>query len=298
MADQAPPQDPTQALYQLFRNVNGQITSLTTTVGAQGVAKIIPSFDGSEPKKFKEWVKDIEKHATLTGVTSERVRFIAYQASSGPVSDFLKRHLNAHRDADWPAIRQELRLRFGEVVDSQHALLLLRKCKQKHSETIQVYAERLRALGEEAFEDQATDLMESQLVGYFIDGLAHDYMKMKVMRARPTFFSEAVLAATEEQNLRKRFQLRTGHETPRSVSNDDGVEPMDISHARPRLQCRYCNKKGHHVRDCRVRKYRQSQVNAAGSKTPVSKQDVICYNCGYKGHYARECRKPKKQSKN
>ena len=44
---------------------------------------------------------------------------------------------------------------FGDVVDSQHVLLAhQKKEKQKPRETIQVYAERLSALGEDAFEGQ------------------------------------------------------------------------------------------------------------------------------------------------
>ena len=51
--------------------------------------------------------------------------------------------------------------------------------------------------------------MQRQLVGFFIDGLAHDYLKMKVMRENPVEFECAVGIATEEQNLRQKFALRT-----------------------------------------------------------------------------------------
>lgn len=49
-----------------------------------------------------------------------------------------------------------------------------------------------------------------QLVGFFIDGLASDYLKMKVMREKPDRLQAAVQIAMSEQNLRKWFNLRAG----------------------------------------------------------------------------------------
>ena len=44
-----------------LKNVGDQMTGLSTTMGAQGVARIhvIKPFEGN-PKDFKEWVKSIE----------------------------------------------------------------------------------------------------------------------------------------------------------------------------------------------------------------------------------------------
>ena len=139
---------------RLFETVETQMSQLTTTVGAQGIAKIVESFDGSKPKNFKNWIKSIEKYATLTKKSTENVRLVAYQSSHGPVSDFLKHYLSANRNHPWDQIKQELKIRFGEVIDSQHALLMLRRVKQNKGESIQVYAERLLALAEDAFEGQ------------------------------------------------------------------------------------------------------------------------------------------------
>lgn len=67
--------------------------------------------------------------------------------------------------------------RFDEITDSQHAFMLLRNVKQAPHETVQLFAERLIALAEEAFAGQPGGLqaVEIQLIGFFIDGLAHDY---------------------------------------------------------------------------------------------------------------------------
>ena len=103
---------------ELFRSVDGQMTNLTTAIGAQCVAKVVKSFDGSNPKEFKEWIKNVEKFATLTRIPPERVKLIAYHASTGAVSDYIKRYLERHVDHTWDQIKGELKTSFGEVVDS------------------------------------------------------------------------------------------------------------------------------------------------------------------------------------
>jgi hypothetical protein len=46
---------------------------------------------------------------------------------------------------------------------------------------MQMFAERLLTLAAEAYKDQpgGFEAIERQLVGFFIDGLMHDYLKMK-----------------------------------------------------------------------------------------------------------------------
>ena len=64
-------------------------------------------------------------------------------------------------------------------------------------------------------------------------------MKLKMMRENPFRFDAAVMIATREQNLTKRFQLRTqnsdGASSQKSfgpgVSRQGEYEPMEVSHA-------------------------------------------------------------------
>ena len=75
---------------QVFQNLAAEMGNVSTALGAQGVNQIIQPFEG-EPKKFKEWVKSIEKYAVLTNLGQDRIKRVAYQASRGPVSDFICR---------------------------------------------------------------------------------------------------------------------------------------------------------------------------------------------------------------
>ena len=118
-----------------LKNEGDQMTGLTTTIGAQSVAKIIKTFEGN-PKEFKDWIKGIEKYGILTNLDVAQYKLVAYQASKGPLSDFLKRHLGANRTQGWADIKKELTSRFAEVTDHQYALSLLRKVRQKEGESI------------------------------------------------------------------------------------------------------------------------------------------------------------------
>lgn len=81
----------------------------------------------------------------------------------------------------WDALKKELSARFAEVTDSQHAFMLLLKCRQNKDENVQVYAERLLNLAEEAFPEGGPSV-QRQLVGAFADGLASDRLRLKVVR--------------------------------------------------------------------------------------------------------------------
>ena len=57
------------------------------------------------------------------------------------------------------------------------------------------------ALENDAFAKVDKAVVESQLVGFFIDGLYHDFLCMKVMRENPKTFQAAAQSALAEQNL-------------------------------------------------------------------------------------------------
>lgn len=111
------------------------------------------------------------------------------------------------------------------------------------------------SIAEDAFQGQGpADLnaIKRQLVGFFIDGLAFDYLKMKVMRENPDRLQAAVHIAMSEQNLRKRFNLRTGRD-------ERNVEPMGVAHARPK-RCQLCNRLGHEARACRSTRHERAEA--------------------------------------
>ena len=277
---------------QQLQILTHQVKNQTEAAGSQAVSLTIKTFDGTKAADFKDWITSIDKHAYLYGNSDEKRKLTAYQASSGAVSDFIKRFLDSRPTENFNTLRRELSNRFSDVADRAHAFALLGKTKQKQDEGVQIYAERLLTLAREAYDnvqDGAAAIVDQQLIEFFIDGLRNDTIKLKILRDRPDTFERAVRLAMEEQNLRKRFEIRTGRRGFETQPSDISHTPMEVDHISPKRGCFKCGGK-HMARDCR---YRPRQVNSI-QHGPQSRPPLVCWNCHRPGHKAIECKAPKK----
>ena len=118
----------------------------------------------------------------LARLPDDQKGFIALQSSSGLVADFLQRYLNSNSGCKWDILIQELSARFALVSDSMHVLTLLGRIRQGRNENVQIFAERLLSLAQQAFQDQWGPVIEQQLIGFFIDDLVSNATKMKILR--------------------------------------------------------------------------------------------------------------------
>ena len=298
---------------QIFSNLAVQLTNVSNAVGTQGVGQVVAKFDGSAGE-YKSWIKSIEKYALLTNLEHDRKKLIAYQTATGSVSDFIHRYLRDHADCSWDDLKTALGSRFSNIQDPQNSTYLLRNIKQKPGENVHAYVERLMILAEDAYSgynsnDQQGNLavIEKQLIDYFIDGLAENYLKLKVMRDSPASLQDAINSATAEQNLRMRFNLRFPQNN--RAENLSKPEPMDISHIRPQRPCQYCHKLGHKISDCRSRQRHNIRAVTTDNRQPndqpnvryrsthaVGARQITCWNCGKYGHIRRFCKTPIKQT--
>lgn len=288
------------------RNLSEQLLTFTRAVNTKEVAQFVPTFSG-DSSEFKDWIQAIEKHAYVTGTSEERMKIIAFQTSKSGVSEFIKRYIT-NRNATWKELKDELTVRFGEINDPQLAFTMLRKVKQKAGESVQLYAERLFSLAQDAFSQQREKIeaAQQQLVGFFVDGLSNDSIRYKCMRDNPQDLQQAVKIALTEQNLRKRFQIRTGHEYNRRTQDSDRVEiPMEVDHMKPTRRCFKCNKKGHFAKDCRSRQRVNAVENAPNQRSsgPTrgyyvegQSQNMACWRCGEIGHLKRDCPSRRRQN--
>ena len=89
-------------------------------------------------------------------------------------------------------------MRCAEVNDPHNAFTMSCKVWQIKKQSVQVYAERLDALANDAFVKVDKAGVESQLGGFFIDWLYNDFLCMKVMTENPWTFQAAVQSALTE----------------------------------------------------------------------------------------------------
>ena len=263
-----------------------QFKTLTTAVSVP-LLQIVKIFEG-EPSKFKTWEREIERYAQMAKLDDQDIPRIAYVTSTGSVELFIKRYLEQQENdfemAKWSELKVLLQKRFGDVSDPQQAMAILRKIQQKPDESIQIFSERFLRVAEDAYppsacsNETARKILEKQLVDIFCDSLHYDYLRLKVMREDPQEFETAVNIAINEQNLRKRFYLRSnGEETNLAPSSSvpsfstntfwaaqssrpsrtplhqrsefRNIEPMDVDHLRRNI-CYKCKQSGHKSREC------------------------------------------------
>lgn len=303
--------------YQVVQRLDAVKGALDT----QAIAQVIRKFEG-DSKKFGEWAKEVEKFARLNEVAEERVPLVAYQSCGGLVSDFIARYLEETPVPTWVDLKRLLAVRFGEFIDEQHSLALMARTKQGKQETVPFFAERLQAMAREAYPkrgEREHAVVQRQLVGYFVDGLEKDQLKVKLLRKNPATFEEAIEIASREENLQKKFALRMQPDrSPKGVTDKGdrqgaGIDryqrfgtgrregPREEDHYRPQT-CFKCGKKGHNSRECWHREVQEvidrqgttggPREGQKGTPNPRGKGGTInlrCWRCNQWGHRRHEC---------
>ena len=162
------------------------------------------SFDG-EPAKYRDWIKSNEKYMLLAGGDSNQSKRLAHQTSRGAVSDYIQRYMVKYPKISCKQFKSELNMRFAEVNDPHHAFTMLCSARQFKNEYVQVYAERLYALANDAL---AKVDVESQLVKCFIDGSYHDFLWMKVIRENPKNISDCSAICIDRTRFVKEISIK------------------------------------------------------------------------------------------
>ena len=85
---------------EVFQALNNELINVSNALTAQGISTIVVKYDGS-PENYREWIKAIEKYATLVNIPDERKMSIAYQSASGAVSGFIHRFMEANPHNTW-----------------------------------------------------------------------------------------------------------------------------------------------------------------------------------------------------
>ena len=260
-----------------MRWIANQFKGLQTAISVP-LLQVVRSFEG-DPSQFKDWVKEIEKYAHMARLDSTDIPRIVLMTCMGTVGDFVKRYLEEIESKgklpDWSDLKRLMHKRYAEITDNQRALTELRKIKQAPEESVQFYSERLLRLAEDAytapFDEKEYAFIQKQLVDIFCDGLIYDYLRMKVLRCDPKSYEEAVEIAMKEQNLRKRFNLRSNAQNE-ALKNDENSESA-VNQSNKTCFKRSCNEQT--VWECPLRVNKQSTKPALDYSDPESDENEV-----------------------
>ena len=304
-----------EVMGQILTALETTLTNFNTTLSQQGISTLIPNYDG-QTTKCREWLAAVDKYGDIHRFSDEKKINAAFLTARSSAEDFIRRWRVGTPAAQqtWANLSAALVNHFGAVVDSNHALDLLRKIRQGPQENVCLYGERLFLLSKDAYsaaemaDPTSYALAQRQLVSYFTDGLQDRATKLRIMRQAPADLNGALAIARDEMNLMRRFELRNGPSYRRPTESGQTIEPMEVNQVRTRT-CHSCGKAGHMARDCSRRQSRDEQCLLCGSNrhstehcgrnnrdrrhvNSVDKQQPNgCFLCGSLDHWKRDCPK-------
>lgn len=253
---------------------------------AQNLVKQIRDYAGEGSRRFRDWLRDVERVGAVLGANDERYKLLALQTLKGIAGDYASRIFREAPGMTWDQMRGHLVQNFSEEADGLIALQKLHKLKQGKGETAQSFIEKIRNTAEEAYlgHEMANPLIQRQLIDTLAGGIYDKSTARRLMRERPRTFDRAVEITLNEQQTSKAFNLRRGEEDMEvdvigEAKPDDRLERlMDrlealvvtperpkggrVNHTPKRFKwtkdgkpiCDYCSKIGHVQRDCHKKK--------------------------------------------
>ena len=195
--------------------ITNALNSVVQELRVQGLTKHVRTFHGEGNTKFLNWLSDMDQMATTCD--SERMCVLATMTLGGTAGLYVTRLTNS--PITWTDLRQKLRQRFGEADNPRISREKLRNTKQHKGESVQNFAERLRAAAKDVFDDLETTDARNVLVDTFQRGLKDDKLARQIIRKNCTDLDSAEKAALKESQTDKMFQLYRG---------DGDEEPMDV----------------------------------------------------------------------
>ena len=176
----------------------------------------------------------------------------------------------------------------------EDAALKLSSCKKKESETVAMYAERVRQLVERAYPTYSKSDKDEQALRAFLLGFPSKYdMRLKMRMVRFSSLHEAVIYGSNlEHILQDEKQSEKNHMLGRAVKDEDvpGEEKFSVIVDK-------MNKNLESMVDEKLNRLVGSQPGDFNNRKSTSEKTVFkktplnspCHACGELGHWRNEC---------
>ena len=190
----------------------------------------------------------------------------------------------------------------------EDAALKISSCRKKDSETVAMYAERVRQLVERAYPSYSSNDKDEQALRAFLLGLPTRYdMRLKMRLVRFTSLHEAVIYGSNlEHILRDEKQSEKDQLMSRTVRDEEVPETEKLSKMVDQVSKDFekiVDEKLFSFRESKdgnksFDRYRSQDKHEYGSKESDEKpafkktpQNSPCHGCGEIGHWRNECPK-------
>lgn len=232
----------------------------------------IPVFDGDNPRSLASFFSNLEDVGELSGWTEDERFRVAKLRLGGAALRFVQSEDRARVDS-YAHLKETLTERFSDKAPLDCYYQQLSVIQQRRGETIEAFADRVRALNEKTVRVTANAEVNQALRGEadrraldaFLRGLWGGVGEQTRLKF-PTTLKDAITTAVAIEHLLKPGRSQTPANSERKVFKAD-------------LTCYRCHKRGHTSSECRAPEERDAK----------SSSGVVCWRCGKKGHMRRNC---------
>lgn len=245
----------------------------------------VPVFDGSG-KEFRNWLTILEKSRTIYELSDQETLYLAYDATKGKASEFVRGLLENHPRLAWEEVKKLLTKEFadeGTAIEAMRALLKLTQLREETPGELGARAGRLSSL---AFPEVVRDnaVMQAQLADLYVEALSDERVRHDVLKEGPLRLSAAIELARESQGVWDKVKRCGKKQIPSQEAGRRGVggrAPVWKQRVKEEVD--------------RAELWEEDPNRRAWStrhgfyKPTPGRYGLVCWTCGYEDHRAAEC---------
>ncbi|KAK3086157.1 hypothetical protein FSP39_014434 [Pinctada imbricata] len=259
--------------------------------------KITPStFDGTTP--WLDFKNHFEYCVQLNEWNDKQKALFLGVSLRGAAQQILS-NLSNDKKADYKELVIALEKRFAPPNIEELYKAELRMRLRKQGESLLELGQAVRRLVTLAYPNAPEKVLDTLSKDNFLNFLTDAEVRLKILRARPTYFDETLQIAVEldacmraEEKRASKSHYKIVREVESDATNDRADDrTAEIDKLKSELQ--------------QLKELMQKQIlrgrrgnRGRGRGKPLDRNDVICYNCNQKGHMSRQCPQSKEAEEN